>query len=64
MTALHPTISARSQGTLSQFLATIGLRTTTEAPVDRCTLSTWLRDGKEMRAQASTRAEKPPLLSY
>jgi hypothetical protein len=64
MTERHSAISARSQSALSQWLSTLGLRTTPQAPVDRPTLATWLREGKERRAQASTLAEKPPLLSY
>ncbi len=68
MTAPYSTTSVRRQSVqlqsvLSQWLSTIGLWTT-RAPVDRRILKTWLREGKEMRARASTLSEKPPLLSY
>ncbi len=56
--------SAASKGTLSHLLSMIGLGATKQVSVDWMTASARLRAGKEMRAQASALAEKPPLLSY
>ena len=64
MSTQHSTGSATSKGTLSHLLSMIGLGATKPVSVDWMTVSAWLRDGKEMRAQASALAEKPPLLSY
>ena len=60
----HSTASATSNRMLSHLLSMIGLGATREIPVDWTAVSAWLREGKEMRAQASALAEKPPLLSY
>ncbi|MBV8650225.1 MAG: hypothetical protein JO255_02085 [Alphaproteobacteria bacterium] len=64
MNAQHSIASAASNFTLSHLLSMIGLAPTKEASVDWTTVSAWLRESKEMRAEASALAEKPPLLSY
>jgi hypothetical protein len=52
--------SAKQVGTVSRWLST----PTVEMPVDAAALSSWRAESRKMRAQASVRAEKPPLLSY
>jgi hypothetical protein len=64
MNTQHSIASTASNFTLSRLLSMLGLGATKEAAVDWTTVSAWLLEGKEMRAEASALAEKPPLLSY
>jgi len=52
--------STKQTGALSRWFSIFPVG----VPADSATLSSWMADSREMRAQASALAEKPPLLSY
>jgi len=58
------TASARRTGRLNRWFSAFAFATPAETPADPAILSNWLAERQEMRSQASTMAERPPLPSY